>query len=344
MIDAGSRRVRASPLQVAHIGAGWFSRQAHAPALRRLSGAYGLVLAGIADIDALRPARAQAFAADLGYARAFRDWREMLAAVEPDLIVCCVQPGMTAAVLREIVPNGVPVMVEKPPATAWHEASELAAIAAARGTPTYVGFNRRRMPAARFAKTWADRQTLQRLHVTMRRRRSATDGFAILTAIHGFDLARWLAGDVVAMEAHRSRGAGSTNNIYDVQMTCASGATARLFAAGEQDIDEESYVLDTGAERLELTVGAPYSDSSLQAGARVYRGTELLHEQPVSGDALTDTGMLGQYEALLDCLDRRLAPDCSLDDARWSLQLAIAAERSYAGEVGPALDPDGWAE
>ena len=86
------------PLKVAHIGAGHFSREAHAPALQRLAAGERprLFLEGIADLDSKRPELAEAFARDFNYKHAFAKWRQMVDEIEPYPLVCAVQPSKTA--------------------------------------------------------------------------------------------------------------------------------------------------------------------------------------------------------------------------------------------------------
>jgi predicted dehydrogenase len=323
------------PLKVAHIGAGRFCREAHAPALRRLTvnGSPQLVLAGICDLDAGRPERAVALARDFAYARAYAGWREMIADVAPDLVVCTVAPPKTAMVLRDLLPLRVPILAEKPQALTMADACELARLAAEHRTPVYVAFNRRRMPALERARAWAQQNVqLRSIRVEMIRVRPIKPGFCVLTAVHAFDTIRYLAGDVVDMQTYRRPSVGGSGTDYLVRLQLASGTFADVVIAGERSHNRESYVLQSGIERLDVTVSAPYSDASFWAGVRLFRENRMVEEASAPADPLVASGVLPQYEKFLACLRGEDSLDCSLADARHSLQIAVAAE---AGACGP---------
>jgi predicted dehydrogenase len=324
------------PLTTAHIGAGRFTRLAHAPALQILAcgGVPQVHLAAICDLDCGRPARAAALARDFGYARAFVDWRTMLEEVDPDLLVCTVEATETATLLTELIPMAVPIFVEKPQAQTTTDARQLTALAERHGTPTYVAFNRRRMPPLEFARKWAQEHTpLRAIHADMYRARCLGPRFCTLTAIHAFDTIRYLGGEVAAMTTVRSPSSDGGAAGYHVRLQLLSGTIAEITIAGEYEMNVERYRIESASASLEATVSPPYSSATIWSGVRVFQSGELVHEIANPAAPLVATGILPEYERFIACLGASKPADCSIADAERSLRIAIAADDGYSGSL-----------
>src|SRR5947209_2238631 len=123
------------PLRFAHVGAGEWSRQVHGPALQRLAERSIVSLEAICDlhIDRARELRDR-----FGYRLASEDVHATLDDVRPDAIVCTVQPQATAALVKSLLPLGIPLFIEKPPGVSLDEATSLARAAVAAKVFTFV--------------------------------------------------------------------------------------------------------------------------------------------------------------------------------------------------------------
>jgi len=78
-----------------------------------------------------------------GIGRVYKDPLEMVERERPDGILVTTSVMTVYEVTRELVPAGIPMLVEKPPGTSLDEARELSALAAEHSTPVMVGLNRR---------------------------------------------------------------------------------------------------------------------------------------------------------------------------------------------------------
>ncbi len=142
MGDAGAA---AKPLSVAVVGAGAFGRN-HARVYHELQQQGESVrLAGIVDPNR---ERAEALAAQFG-TPAFASVGELLAARELQAASVTVPTTLHLEVARELMRNGVEVLVEKPIAKSLEEADELISLARGQGRVAQVGHLERFNPAVR---------------------------------------------------------------------------------------------------------------------------------------------------------------------------------------------------
>jgi predicted dehydrogenase len=101
---------RSTPLRTAVVGAGGIAQGQHLPALRGLRDRVSID--AVVDMDG---ERAREVAAEWGAPHSFTAVADMLAEVEPDLVVVCTPPGShTDAVIRSL-DAGASVWCEKPP-------------------------------------------------------------------------------------------------------------------------------------------------------------------------------------------------------------------------------------
>ena len=120
--------------RVAVLGAGWWSTQAHLPALRTDP---GVELIAIADpsVD-----RLDAAAAAYGIDRTYEDHRELLDRERPDAVIVAVPHVHHFEVARDALDAGASVLVEKPMTISPDHAGALVELAAARGLHLMVGY------------------------------------------------------------------------------------------------------------------------------------------------------------------------------------------------------------
>jgi myo-inositol 2-dehydrogenase/D-chiro-inositol 1-dehydrogenase len=184
------------------IGAGWIGRR-HA---ETLAGRGDVTLAAVCDTD---EARAAEVAAASG-ARVFRDWRDMLDAGGLDLLWVCTPPlahaGPAVAALR----RGMPVYLEKPVARSDEDAAQIVAAAARGQAVCAVGYQWRAVGALGELRAALAGRTVgclvgQSIGGTEPRpwflSRAAGGGNLLERGSHHIDLARAIAGEVVAVQA-----------------------------------------------------------------------------------------------------------------------------------------------
>lgn len=124
-----------SPVRLAVIGAGTITQSVHLPAVQRLSELFEL-----ATVCDLSPSRAAQVAARAGaHVRAAHSYETVLADTDIDAVLLAT-PGTHARAARAALEAGKHVLAEKPLCLTTAEASELGALAEARGLVLQVGY------------------------------------------------------------------------------------------------------------------------------------------------------------------------------------------------------------
>ena len=243
------------PLGVAIAGFGWMGRvhtQAYARVLHHFP-ELGVAPRPVAVADEV-PGRADEAAQQFGFARAYRDWREIVA--DPD--VAAVSVTAPNFLHREIgvamARAGKHIWIEKPVGLTADDARAVAAAVADTGVTGAVGFNYRNAPAVAAAKEMIDGGELGTVtHVRFRlfsdyaahpdgalswRFERERGGSGVLgdLAAHGVDLARYLLGEIAALVADTA--------IFIPRRPRPTGATAgHTRATGEPGpVENEDYV------------------------------------------------------------------------------------------------------
>jgi predicted dehydrogenase len=78
-----------------------------------------------------------------GIPRTYAAIDAMLESERPDGVVCCVSPDQMAAAAGQILPFGIPTLLEKPPGVSLAELAAMKALAKKHATPVMVALNRR---------------------------------------------------------------------------------------------------------------------------------------------------------------------------------------------------------
>lgn len=319
-------------LRIAHIGAGEWSRYAHGPALQRLAGQSVVSLELICD---LQIERARQFRDLFHYRLASDNIHASLAEVQPDVIVCTVQPAATAALVKSLLPLRIPLFLEKPPGVSLAEATSLAAASAAAEVPTFVAFNRRSIPSLVRLKQWAAQHPIRFARVEMLRTNRLEPDFAIATGIHVLDAARFLMGDPesIAVTSYPHDNSGACD--YSVRLTFPNSAVAEISMMLNTGLRRESYFLSSEGATAEAVLGSAYSSSLSYQGDRQWSGETIVSEHTLAEDPLLDGGFIGEYEAFFHALATGAPSPCSLSDAARSMQLAEAVQNRYSGRRSP---------
>jgi myo-inositol 2-dehydrogenase / D-chiro-inositol 1-dehydrogenase len=146
---------------------------------------------------ARRTGTAARFAEQFGFKRSYTDYLQMLEQERPDAVCLNVPPELVCEFSCEILDQGLPLLLEKPPGLTVAEIDRMITAAANSGVPHQVAFNRRFTPLTRALKRMLTENLalgeIQHIRVDFTRLNRTEADFSI-TAIHGIDTARFLAG------------------------------------------------------------------------------------------------------------------------------------------------------
>ena len=257
----------------------------------------------------------------------------MLERERPDAVVLAVPETLTAELASRVLERGFPLLLEKPPGRTVAELDRMVAAAAAGGragapVPHAVAFNRRFVPLVREARRRVERLRLQHVRYEMVRVNRRDPDFSI-TAIHGIDAVRFLAGSDYVHARFRYQelpelGPGVANIFMDAVL--ASGATAHLSFCPVAGVVVERAELHAFDHTLFLEVpmwaafDAPGPAAAPRARTCCARRCAATRASP----PFEQGGFYAELEAFLDDLGagRRPAPD--LRAVRQSVAVAEA--------------------
>jgi predicted dehydrogenase len=146
------------PLKVGIVGAGGIANALHIPNFRRCE---DVDVVAVCDVN---DAAVQQTLQKHGIQRQCREYRDLLAMDDLDIISICTSNDMHHAVGMAAMDRGFDVFCEKPLAMTVAEARELCETARAKGTRTGVNFSHRRTPACYLAKELIESGALGKIH------------------------------------------------------------------------------------------------------------------------------------------------------------------------------------
>ena len=322
------------PLRVAHIGAGEWSRYMHGPALQRLAQHSLVSLEVICD---LQLSRAEEFRNQFGYRLASDNIDDALQRAQPEVIVCTVQPSATAALVKSLLPLGVPLFIEKPPGISLDEANSLAAASEAAKVLTFVAFNRRSIPSLVRLKRWSLENPVRSARAEMLRTNRMEPEFAIVTGIHMLDTMRFLLGNPTEIEVRRRMYGSSVVCDSWVRLLFPNAVGAEISLLLNTGIKRETYRLTADGASAEAALGAAYNADTSFQGDRYWCGEKIVEQHPLADDRLVDDGIVDEYEEFIRLAITNAPSTCSLTDAAFSMLLAKAVHDGYSGSIAPLL-------
>ena len=134
------------------VGGGYMGK-AHAVAMAAVGAVFDTPLRPRLEmVAATTPARAEAHARALGFARAARDWQELVADPRVQAVVIASPQSTHRPIAEAAFALGKPVFCEKPLGASLDDARAMVAAAEASGVVNMVGFNYVRTPATQFAR------------------------------------------------------------------------------------------------------------------------------------------------------------------------------------------------
>ena len=327
-----------SELKAVVIGCGGHA-QSH---LRMIDKESRLQLVGVAEIDGARREKAQAEWQVEGFA----DYRRMLDACKPDLVVVATMPGHLKGIVIDCLERDLHTSVEKAPGMDADETRAMAAAAAASAGKAIVSFNRRYFP-----QVLALRQMIEArggaVHCAATYNKplsppmgtTAWHGIApdpiICDAIHHVDLLRWLAGTgtraAMPVEVHAQVHDGASEGAHRHSAlvrfdTGAHGVLMSHYGVGGR-IQRAEVHADDFSGYLELTGSPPVAEMYRAEGGRGALVEEPLDLAAAGGEDFDETCHF------VDCILADREPWSTLDDAVHTMRLATAIRDGHRGPL-----------
>jgi len=312
------------------LGAGWIGRR-HAEIL---AGRDDIGVSAVCDVDAARATQVAA----LSGAQVFADWREMLASASLDALWVCTPPRAHAEPAVAALGRGLPVYLEKPIARSPTDAGKIVAAAAGGGAVCAVGYQWRAVEVLGELRRALAGRTVgclvgQNVGGTQSRPwfldRAAGGGNLLERGSHHIDLARALAGEVVAVQAAASTvalaprpgGTGDIDDAVTILLHFASGGLGTIVVAWTSDGLPGRYWLElTAADAaLRLDLDPDFRLSGVSGGSPV---TGASRGRPFERS-------VDRFVAAVKAGDPALV-FCTPPDAARTLAVAAAAEEALA--------------
>lgn len=214
------------------IGCGYMAFNGHGPAYKKYAMLHpDTELAACCDID---ESTAKAFKEEFGFLRHYTDMELMLDSERPHAVCLIVPVKLTFPLTLKILGKGYPLLLEKPPGMNRAETLEMIQASKRLNIPNQVAFNRRYIPLVKKLKDLLEQQSgsneTMNIHYEMLRVGRKDSDFSS-TAIHGIDVAKFLAGSKYkAVRFHYQEMEHVGINVTNIFMDCdfESGAIARL--------------------------------------------------------------------------------------------------------------------
>lgn len=320
--------------RVGVIGAGRIVRTGHLPAYAQ----GGVPVTAVCSHSRATAARLTTDFPQLAGAKVYDSAAGLAGDPDVNLIDVATRPDGRLQLIRELLPYGKPLLVQKPVAYTLDEAVMIAREAADAGVPVAVNHNLRWAPPQRMLLEWARSGRLGELghlahvhHFGEDERTWYTDNPGYLFLDHGLhylDLARQIAGtDPVKVSARASVLPGQ-------RALCPLTYTITLAFDGPLVASLTMY----DRTRSPGAWSSAWHVNGTLADADATYSTAALHTATASqtftppGEWVPD-GILGAFTAFTRALDERAAPEHDLSDHLRSLALAAAALTS-ANEDG----------
>lgn len=322
-----------SPVRVGLIGAGGIGSFHGESLARRVPGA---ALAAVADPA---PGVAERLAASLGCQKATLEPVELLADPSIQAVVIAAPPSVHADLIEAAAGAGKAVFCEKPMALTLEDAERAIEAARAAGVPLQVGFNRRFAADFRAAHdlVTSGRVGKPQLMRSLTRDPALADPSIVKpwtifleTLIHDFDTLRWLNPGARALEVYAAADAlirpdWKDRGLLDTAMVMirfdnGALATAEASFQAVYGYDVRGEVFGSAgmvtAGDVHRTSMAFYGEEGVVHDT-VRRNIDLFH------DAYTD-----ELAHFVDCVRGGTGPECTGEDARGALAIALASIES----------------
>ncbi|MDA0321588.1 MAG: Gfo/Idh/MocA family oxidoreductase [Verrucomicrobia bacterium] len=337
-----------APLQVGVIGCGHAAVELHLPALKTIS---GVTLAAVADLDANRLA---GVADRFQVPRRYHDPHELIADRELSVVAVLTPPQSHHGLVVQCLEAGKHILVEKPVTLDDTEAADLVQRAASSNVKVCVGHSMRFHPHVQRAKQILTSAALGAIEsIQCRwisawrndhdppewRRNPVTGGSTLLeTAVHHFDLWRYLSGGEVANLVTSPHGDATCDEHAVVTATLDGGVIATSFTS-TRGVEENALEIYGSTAKLALSF---YCFDGVRLVPRgVFSGSLGDRLRGISQSVRMLPGVLDiryggtfrrayreEWLHFIACIERDTPVSCTLAEGRHALQIALAARQS----------------
>ena len=304
-------------IRLCMIGAGRFARHTHDPVLQEIVRLDpNVALTGVCD---LQEDNARQIAGHFPGARAYLDFRVMLAQEKPDGVLIFTPPPVTAEIGAGVLALGYPVMLEKPPGRNRREFESLQHALEIGRTHAMVAFNRRHSPffaqALHLIEKEAPGEQIEHIQCAFFRYHRH-DADLTTTSIHGIDAVRCLSGshyrDLEIFYQHLPGRDCEVVNTF-LAGTMENGCTVLLSFCPSTGALVERFVLNTPSLTVIIGSVPPGGGGDFPGYIELHRNSrfirrEALPEHPLDHLEFYLSGYFGEHMAFI----------CSLRNGIWS--------------------------
>ena len=293
-------------LKTAFIGAGRRARSAHYPTVSRLDDAS---IEGVAELDERLMGQV---VDEYGIPRAFGDYREMVEAVDPDIVYVIMGEEFMAAVAIDCMNAGKHVFIEKPAGASPDESRQLLHAAEANGVVCAVGYQRRFAAVTReamrlVAEKGGPTLAVGEFHKDMLGAPKPPRTTMWNDICHAVDLIRWMAGGEASdSTAFQDTRGSDWPNDYNALMRFDNGAVGVILAnrsSGGRTLRAELHGIGVGCY-----MRIPDQIEILESGreARVVPGADL--DGADAGDSHAYDGTLEMHRHVAESIRQGRIP------------------------------------
>jgi predicted dehydrogenase len=333
------------------IGCGKVAEERHLPALRQIA---GVEVVAVADIIA---DRVQQMAERYKIQHRFNDYRDLLDCADVEAVGILTPTNSHAEIGLASLKSGKHVLIEKPLAMNLDECDQLIACASHSPCKVVVGFNLRWHRLVRRARTIIQSGAVGRIKVVRsaythyrlgknapawHRKYALGGGVAFNEAVHHFDLWSYLLQNEVEQVFSFSRPSTHyEDETHVINASLTNGALATGIFTFQTSPNSEVEIYGE-AGRLYLSCyrfdGLEFFSHTTYPGDimdRLIKVSRTLRELPQAIPVLRRGGdfvytFYALWRHFVDCITRDLPSDCTLEDGKHALRVAIAAVESAA--------------
>jgi myo-inositol 2-dehydrogenase/D-chiro-inositol 1-dehydrogenase len=336
-------------LKIGVIGCGWAGETLHLPALQSLSNAEVIALA---DID---QERLNQVGDKFHIKNRHSDFRNLIENEEIEAIAVCVPASSHAEIVVDAIDGGKHVFIEKPLALSMEEVDLIMEKAKCSTCKTTVGFNLRSHRLIKEARKIIQQGALGKIESVRtewtsdvrhyrsmpgwRNKREEGGGTLIEIGIHHFDLWRFLLGSEVEYVSAMSRSYEWDDEIAAVNARMTDGTVASsVFSEltsnnNEIEIHGRNGCLLVSCYRFDGLEFQPILSVPSKISTRAKKIIRSLGGLPKAISAIRKGGeFMASYRAewqhFIHAIQNDAQVECSLEDARHAVQIALAATQS----------------
>ena len=308
--------------KIAVIGAGDHSVRYHLPALREYDRRHPgkIELTALCDI---RREHGEAICRKFGLKQYFNDIDIMMEETVPEGVIAITPIKITKDVILKLLPNNVPILMEKPPGMNLTEAKEICEAIERTGIWVMISVNRRFLPALTMAKQVLAGRPMEIIHAKMLRHGRAEPNFFFETAFHAVDVLRLLARDVRDYTVRTRKVAGVI--CYHVHFIFESGVEGRLDVIPNCGCRSESYEIFGVDYRVQVNATEDVAGNVILWKEGVIAEKK---EIPYKSNFVTN-GTYGETVEFLSALQNGRAPLPSPQDIMETVEICARVQKEF---------------